>query len=214
MHSNKQDVSERIHFRPKRAKSGTIRYVPTVPNMETTQTEKPSVRIEWIDILRGLAMFLVCYAHMTVTDGINNYIYSFHMPLFFLISGLTFAFNKETRILPYIWKKIKGLVIPYFVLNVFVAPLYFWNAAVGLWPKQTVGQLALGILLSQKTTGFRMSSNTTWFITCLFLADILFFLFWKFCKKDRYLVIALPVFCILLQVFCPFLIDILSYSVS
>ena len=53
-------------------------------------------RILWLDALKCFAMFLVIWGHVIqygVTDYLENDIhigiYSFHMPLFFFLSGIT-----------------------------------------------------------------------------------------------------------------------------
>ena len=151
-------------------------------------------RILWMDIAKGLAMFLVCWGHENVNPIPNNWIYSFHMPLFFMLSGMTFAFNKETNAAKYIKKKAKGLLIPYVFLNIIVIPLSYIDGAITGEHIQSIPEFLLGILISQKGSGFLMPSNTTWFIATLFITDIVFFLFWKILKKDRFIFIALPVF--------------------
>lgn len=48
-------------------------------------------RIEYIDIARGMAMLLVILGHCftSVDATLNKFILSFHMPLFFFLSGFT-----------------------------------------------------------------------------------------------------------------------------
>ena len=47
-------------------------------------------RIDYIDILKGIAMILVIAGHLSfITLETRKYIYSFHMPLFFICYGLT-----------------------------------------------------------------------------------------------------------------------------
>ncbi len=155
-----------------------------VSTNNSTMHKTTARRIPWVDILRGFLMFFVIYAHTTTNQDINNYIYSFHMPAFFLVSGMTFAFNKERRILPYLKKKLLALIVPYFLLNLYVSPIWYWTTQFGAEPQQKLWQLAVGVLLSNKATGFRMASNTTWFICCLFLADLFFFFIWRKCRTD------------------------------
>lgn len=61
---------------------------------EVSVRKKIKKRILWIDVLRGIAMFLVVYGHTSQNAEIKKYIYAFHMPLFFIISGMTSAFQK------------------------------------------------------------------------------------------------------------------------
>ena len=42
-----------------------------------------------LDNAKAIGIFLVVFAHVMSTSTITNYIYLFHMPLFFFISGRT-----------------------------------------------------------------------------------------------------------------------------
>lgn len=55
-------------------------------------------RIEWIDIVKFIGIFLVILGHSISADNkqlevYRNFIYSFHMPLFIFISG--YLYKKE-----------------------------------------------------------------------------------------------------------------------
>lgn len=43
-----------------------------------------SNRIEEVDISKGIGMVLVITGHLCVSASLRNFIYSFHMPLFFI----------------------------------------------------------------------------------------------------------------------------------
>ncbi len=133
-------------------------------------------------------MFIVVWGHSLSDQYLDKYIFSFHMPAFFVISGMTFAFNRETNFFRYAWKKIKGLIIPYFCTNLLVTPLWFINRQLSTVTYQTVPQLIKGVLISNVESGYRMASNTTWFITCLFLTDILFFIISRASKNETFLI--------------------------
>lgn len=57
----------------------------------------------YIDTARGIGILLVIIGHIVVfgnypmqgAGGISNFIYSFHMPLFFIISGLCIKESKQ-----------------------------------------------------------------------------------------------------------------------
>ena len=92
-------------------------------------------RLEWIDLVKGIAIGLVVIGHMLrgfVSSGmyseyknifkyIDYTIYSFHMPLFFIISGALFKNSKKlenmNQYFLFIKKKVILLVIPYFVFS-------------------------------------------------------------------------------------------------
>lgn len=48
-----------------------------------------SARIAYIDVLRGMLMFLVVLGHSigSIENPVNRFILSFHMPAFFIVSG-------------------------------------------------------------------------------------------------------------------------------
>jgi len=67
-------------------------------------------RIEYIDMAKGIGIIAVIIGHMNVWK-FNKIIYSFHMPLFFLLAG---AFvSKKYSNQEYIKRKAKQLIIPY-----------------------------------------------------------------------------------------------------
>ena len=61
--------------------------------MENTMINKK--RIEWVDIAKGIGIFLMVMGHTGIPRIGNQWIYSFHMPLFFFISG--FLFNTSVN---------------------------------------------------------------------------------------------------------------------
>ena len=48
---------------------------------------KVSERYTWIDCIKGIGIFLVVLGHIYKDNYIGLWIYSFHMPLFFMLSG-------------------------------------------------------------------------------------------------------------------------------
>lgn len=49
-----------------------------------------SNRIEEVDISKGIGMVLVITGHLCVSVSLRNFIYSFYMPLFFILSGVVY----------------------------------------------------------------------------------------------------------------------------
>lgn len=46
-----------------------------------------NTRVEWVDVAKGIGIILVVLGHNQSPDYIIKFIYSFHMPLFFFLSG-------------------------------------------------------------------------------------------------------------------------------
>lgn len=71
-------------------------------------------RIAWIDVAKGIGILLVVLGHnhyMKKDLPLRNIIYSFHMPLFFLISG--FFIKPEKKLFYNFKKKFTSLIKPY-----------------------------------------------------------------------------------------------------
>lgn len=47
-----------------------------------------------LDVVKGIGIIIMVIGHTHFSDGfLNHYIYAFHMPLFFVISGMLFRKN-------------------------------------------------------------------------------------------------------------------------
>lgn len=88
--------------------------------------ERTKKYYENIDILRGFAILLVVLGHALAIENIGasdvewcnviyDFIYSFHMPLFFLISG--FCYSHCENYGRFVLHKSKFLLLPYLVFN-------------------------------------------------------------------------------------------------
>lgn len=69
-----------------------------------------SNRLLLLDYARIVTAFLVIFAHLLTKDNLRFYIYQFHMPLFFIISGMLYKFQNN-RVC--IVKNIKTIVVPF-----------------------------------------------------------------------------------------------------
>jgi acyltransferase len=70
-------------------------------------------KIAWIDPLRGLAILAVVLGHMATP--LSGFIYSWHIPLFFFISG--YLFNVQTPVSSSLKKDFRRFILPYFIFG-------------------------------------------------------------------------------------------------
>lgn len=82
-------------------------------------------RIQWVDGLRGFAILLVVMGHvgqftfcLDMDKSIMKLIYSFHMPLFFFISGMFFRYIELKR---FVIKKTKAILQPWIIFTILPA---------------------------------------------------------------------------------------------
>lgn len=76
------------------------------------------MRLNQFDILKAIGIILVIVGHTLDYNIMRNMIYSFHMPLFFLVSGY---FLKVKNPVPPIKKLGKRLLIPYLLSSIIIA---------------------------------------------------------------------------------------------
>ena len=92
--------------------------------MELAEKKK---RIEYIDIAKGITIILVIIGH-SLNDGIlRQYIYSFHMPLFYILNGYFFKKQENKKIVE---KGIKRLLLPYLITSLIILGVYVFKAII------------------------------------------------------------------------------------
>lgn len=123
------------------------------------------VRIELIDIAKAITIFLVILGHTTgnlETPLYRRLLYAFHMPLFFLLAGLSIK-PRALKTFPewrgFIKKNLLALVVPYLVFAFIYAPFSFDNV-----PKFLYG--------SWQALGKAGTLTSLWYLTAFFIARI------------------------------------------
>lgn len=128
-------------------------------------------RLEWIDVARGIGIVAVVVGHVWTRGGLRDAMYSFHMPLFFLLSGLLSRPQPAGR---FTRRQLFSQMRPYaaFLILLILADQFIERMKGGRpifhdWPLDLVPILLGGSWLRGPFTIF-------WFVPCLMLARILF----------------------------------------
>lgn len=145
----------------------------------------------WIDTAKCIGIFLVIYGHGGLAiPPIKELIYTFHMPLFFMLSGLLYHPISLKQTLKKDWHT---LIIPYFLLNLLCLLPFLFNifkntfTFEGLF--QRLGAIVLGLGYEH---GFWIPVSTPcWFLISLFFARIIFAIFYKNLSNKTILMICL-----------------------
>lgn len=157
------------------------------------------MRLAWADIARGIGIVLVVYGHVLrgIHDadiGLNEnfffysdtFVYGFHMPLFFLLSGLFVSSWESKPFAAAAGKKIHQLLLPYLI----------WSLLQG-----SVMIVLSGATNSSTLTWSGLPANIGWspigqfwFLYALFFMFILYYVLNKFLPKPVMLLVGLAVF--------------------
>ena len=75
-----------------------------------------SNRILVIDIAKGITIIMMVLGHSSLPHWLSNWIWSFHMPFFFFVSGLTTSWGKNKNF--FIRSKTQTLISPFIVYSI------------------------------------------------------------------------------------------------
>lgn len=126
-------------------------------------------RLKSVDIAKGIGIILVVWAHARGPG--STWIYQFHMPLFFLISG--YLFNSKTSIREFVIRKIKSLYLPFVIWNSAIILFHtLWNLFTSRpTVLYTTKAVIKTVLLLDKDNQFL---GATWFLGALFIMSVLY----------------------------------------
>lgn len=177
-------------------------------------------REEWIDMAKVLTMLLVIIGHSayysikTSFGGIDffsdfesseicisrkiirvmiGFIYSFHMPFFMALSGMTYAisFKPQTTYRSFVRKKALRLLLPFLMVTIFLSiPM---KGIGGYWSHSS--DIILNIFIGQ----FLLFGNShLWFVASLFLITVIF----NWLHRKSLVKVKSPIFWILCIIGC------------
>lgn len=138
--------------------------------------ENKKERLTYLDVAKGIGILLVVIGHVyafnrqIVDRFFVIWLYSFHMPLFFIISGMLIAYKDEKDIWKFVKKRIKGILIPYVFFSIFSIIVF---AIVNDFNREVFVQ-------NVKATICGVGIDTLWFLPALFFWRSNIFCFEKF----------------------------------
>ena len=150
-------------------------------------------RIDYIDSARGIAILFVLIGHLcTLKHGLGQYFYSFHMPMFFIISGILLSYNDSWKKMTFyenFIKKLKSFMYPYIIFSI-LSILYIW---ISKDLHSAIDSIFIFISLE--------GISSLWFLPALLIAELLFILIMKYCSKIQ-TIISFILILIISGIFC------------
>lgn len=132
-------------------------------------------RLDYIDRARGVLIILMVIGHIWQSGFVFDVIYAFHMPAFFVISGMLMHHTKSCKkpFGKFLWGKILAYGIP-----------FVWIEILGV----LTDILRHGVTLNWKgylfnTLIFDFNDPNLWFLVDLFLIEVLVAVMMKMIKK-------------------------------
>lgn len=127
-------------------------------------------RLDYLDLVKGIGIALVVIGHSPgVSDRTLIWFTSFHMPLFFIVSGILFAHKRSNykHFAAYAGSRFRSTMVPYFCFSL-INILVDWGRY--LRDPETVGQEVIQTDIIQSLSLFGVS--VLWFLPALFLGGL------------------------------------------
>lgn len=132
----------------------------------------------WINVVKGIGILLMVVGHAGVSDSIRVWIYGFHMPLFFVVAGYLFDYKKwrQKGFVALLRSRANAYLIPYTVL--FCINFICWLLLNIISGRTLEAKTVIFWLLAGAYSHDTMMPNCAplWFLTCLFVSYIFFWI--------------------------------------
>ena len=166
-------------------------------------------RNNYIDWIKGICIFMVVLGHCSLlNENVFWFIYRFHMPLFFIISG--YLFNNSISIVIFLKNKFRRIIIPYiifFILSFLINNLLFEKISL---------KFAIKVfILNGEYLGY-IKNYALWYLPTFFVISIIFYYLSKL-KSKKLLSLILLLFALITVPTYNFLsnaFDIIPFSIQ
>lgn len=180
-------------------------------------------RIEEIDLLRGIAIILIVFGHVIKDGVVYKFLYSFHVPLFFIVSGMVFRTKNQENFKEFLKRNFKQLIVPYLIWSyIALIPFAIFGNRIGnvlnlQITSDNIISYLFGILYGNPKTGFLKAALPLWFLPCLFSIRIMMYGIYKiknYIKINDYILLIIFFIGLLCSYYLSFNKIILPFSIE
>ncbi len=151
-------------------------------------------RINFIDIARGFAIIFIVLGHAITYSKHCEIIYkilcSFHVVLFFILSGYTFRFKENETFFSFIKRKFNRIMIPYFIwATLFLIPYMMFGKTIieetGAKGNFNILRQLLKILYGNGNEQGLKQNTALWFLPALFSMEAIYYWIIKIVSRKK-----------------------------
>ena len=132
-------------------------------------------RIHYIDVLKGIGIVFVVFAHCNIIPYLHGYICSFHMALFFFISGMMMNMDKYKTYGSFLLSRIKQLYIPYVVFYLLLYAYWLLVERQMRWIAVSPLDGIIGLFWGSDNNHWIYPVGVMWFVIGLLSLEIVFY---------------------------------------
>lgn len=94
-----------------------------MPKLQSPSLRRP--RVDSLDVAKGIAIFFIVLGHILPSGYLNyEYVVSFNVAIFFVLSGITFRGDTGGGYPVFLLKRVQRLIVPYLTFGVFSVAIY------------------------------------------------------------------------------------------
>lgn len=141
-------------------------------------------RVEWIDILKLSGIAAVFCGHLgKETGGLYDFVFLYHVPLFFFASGIFAGNLEDLSIWQAVRKRFRQIMFPYLFFVLISMIVIILTTDENIYVYIGYGKQFIFGIRNQ------MYASSLWFFSCLFTMSILFDLLRRIFRKDIFLLV-------------------------
>lgn len=141
-------------------------------------------RLEYNDLCKALGMLLIIWGHIKVNDWTNAFVYAFHIPLFFALSGMVFQRSKYPTLRVFLRKKASSLLLPYIVFSFITWAVWATFSFLTHTKVESYWMPLAETFIAQGSGGFLVHNVPLWFVTCLFVMELIYYFLSRLSKLN------------------------------
>lgn len=172
---------------------------------------KGTNRIDLYDFLRGVAMIIVMMQHASFPG--RQFLLTFHMPLFFFLSGMVISGRELPSFGKYALNKFKRLMIPYFTFGFLTIAINYCCLTV-FGKEYDILMAAAGIITGQYGFVSDTYSGIYWFLFVMFIADLIIYPINKYHRYNQIAILGGALFFLVLSYMTTHLFEIPMFTID
>ena len=134
-------------------------------------------RLQWLDILKFFGISAVILGHIYTFQPVLDWLYTFHVPLFFITGGIVF---RPKKITDDIRARAFKILVPYLLFGVVIATYYAFLERQFREVDMSLTDCLLGLLIGDmEHLAFH---SHLWFLPCYFLTSVVYNLLYRLVK--------------------------------
>lgn len=136
------------------------------------------MRESWIDVLKGIGIILVVIGHTSMENPLVKWIYVFHMPLFFALSGYMFGRGrKQYTFAKFTEKRTKSLLLPFIIFRILL--VIYWIIIESHFRNLDLGPIwFLIVLYIVELAAYIILEKISLYVDCLFVLGVFCILYY------------------------------------